>query len=62
MARNASDECGVDDTNFNYSWKIFTSWDYLIGNPDTADNKFAAIVTTFKVFPCVCVCVRVFRL
>ncbi|XP_060763994.1 transmembrane channel-like protein 1 [Neoarius graeffei] len=48
MARNASEESGGDDTNFNYSWKIFTSWDYLIGNPETADSKFASIATNFK--------------
>ncbi|KAJ8401529.1 hypothetical protein AAFF_G00378460 [Aldrovandia affinis] len=48
MARNANEEGGGDDTSFNFSWKIFTSWDYLIGNPETADNKFASITTSFK--------------
>ncbi|XP_017306790.1 transmembrane channel-like protein 1 [Ictalurus punctatus] len=48
MARNASKECGRDDTNFKYSWQIFTGWDYLIGNPEAADNKFASITTNFK--------------
>ncbi|XP_078414066.1 transmembrane channel-like protein 2-B [Cetorhinus maximus] len=49
MARNAR-ESGVDgdDGDFNFSWKMFTSWDYLIGNPETADNKFASITTSFK--------------
>ncbi|XP_055489059.1 transmembrane channel-like protein 2-B [Leucoraja erinacea] len=49
MARNAN-ESGVDgdDGDFNFSWKMFTSWDYLIGNPETADNKFASITTSFK--------------
>ncbi|XP_072373738.1 transmembrane channel-like protein 2-B [Scyliorhinus torazame] len=49
MTRNAR-ESGVDgdDGDFNFSWKMFTSWDYLIGNPETADNKFASITTSFK--------------
>lgn len=49
MAKNANDDGGGDDTSFNFSWKMFTSWDYLIGNPETADNKFASITTSFKV-------------
>nr|XP_055055057.1 transmembrane channel-like protein 1 isoform X1 [Misgurnus anguillicaudatus] len=48
MARNANEEGGGDDTSFNFCWKTFTSWDYLIGNPETADNKFASITTSFK--------------
>lgn len=58
MARNANESGVGDDNSFNFSWKMFTSWDYLIGNPETADNKFASITTCFKVsapewwFPC----------
>uniref|UniRef100_A0A4W3IRS3 Transmembrane channel-like protein n=1 Tax=Callorhinchus milii TaxID=7868 RepID=A0A4W3IRS3_CALMI len=48
MARNANEEGGGDDASFNFSWKIFTSWDFLIGNTETADNKFASITTSFK--------------
>ncbi|KAM4616827.1 transmembrane channel-like protein 1 [Polymixia lowei] len=48
MARNANETGGGDDNSFNFSWKMFTSWDYLIGNPETADNKFASITTSFK--------------
>ncbi|KAM8774830.1 transmembrane channel-like protein 2 [Rhynchonycteris naso] len=38
---------GESDT-FTFSFKMFTSWDYLIGNSDTADNKYASITTSFK--------------
>ncbi|XP_062839823.1 transmembrane channel-like protein 2 [Anolis carolinensis] len=49
MARNAHEDTGDgDEANFTFSWKMFTSWDYLIGNPETADNKFASITTSFK--------------
>ncbi|XP_059584738.1 transmembrane channel-like protein 2 [Alligator mississippiensis] len=49
MARNANESTGDgDDNDFIFSWKMFTSWDYLIGNPETADNKFASITTSFK--------------
>lgn len=49
MARNANETGVGDDNSFSFSWKIFTSWDYLIGNTETADNKFASITTSFKV-------------
>ncbi|XP_063806956.1 transmembrane channel-like protein 2-A [Pseudophryne corroboree] len=49
MAKNINESTADDgDDNFTFSWKIFTSWDYLIGNPETADNKFASITTSFK--------------
>ncbi|XP_061905597.1 transmembrane channel-like protein 1 [Entelurus aequoreus] len=48
MARNANETGVGDDNSFNFCWKMFTSWDYLIGNAETADNKFASITTSFK--------------
>lgn len=63
MAKNA-DVGGGDgeDSEFTFAWKMFTSWDYLIGNSETADNKFASITTSFKVCIKILVCVsqRVF--
>lgn len=37
-----------DDNTFNFSWKVFTSWDYLIGNPETADLSIESL-SDFKV-------------
>ncbi|XP_062410998.1 transmembrane channel-like protein 2-A [Sardina pilchardus] len=49
MAKNQDVGGGDDaDSEFTFSWKMFTSWDYLIGNPETADNKYASITTSFK--------------
>ncbi|XP_016898336.1 transmembrane channel-like protein 2-B [Cynoglossus semilaevis] len=49
MASNANEGGdGAEDGEFTFSWKMFTSWDYLIGNPETADNKYASITTSFK--------------
>lgn len=56
MARNSNEGGdGAEEGDFTFSWKMFTSWDYLIGNPETADNKFASITTSFKVSWCLCV-------
>ncbi|XP_029366130.1 transmembrane channel-like protein 2-B isoform X2 [Echeneis naucrates] len=49
MARNSNEGGdGAEGNEFIFSWKMFTSWDYLIGNPETADNKYASITTSFK--------------
>ncbi|KAG5272613.1 hypothetical protein AALO_G00167450 [Alosa alosa] len=49
MAKNQDVGGGDDaDNEFTFSWKMFTSWDYLIGNPETADNKYASVTTSFK--------------
>eukprot|EP00069_Balaena_mysticetus_P012500 bmy_07649T0 len=37
-----------ESDNFTFSFKMFTSWDYLIGNSETADNKYASITISFK--------------
>nr|XP_020029449.1 transmembrane channel-like protein 2 [Castor canadensis] len=49
MASNTQGSTSEGDTdNFTFSFKMFTSWDYLIGNSETADNKYASIATSFK--------------
>ncbi|XP_055460801.1 transmembrane channel-like protein 2 [Psammomys obesus] len=37
-----------ENDSFTFSFKMFTSWDYLIGNSETADNKYVSITTSFK--------------
>ncbi|KAG8513396.1 Transmembrane channel-like protein 2, partial [Galemys pyrenaicus] len=49
MASNTQGSVGEGESdNFTFSFKMFTSWDYLIGNSETADNKYASITTSFK--------------
>lgn len=51
MAGNANASGGGDDGSFHFSWNVFSSWDFLIGNPETADSKVASITTSVKVGP-----------
>ncbi|XP_066242716.1 transmembrane channel-like protein 2 [Saccopteryx leptura] len=49
MASNTQGSTGEGESDtFTFSFKMFTSWDYLIGNSETADNKYASITTSFK--------------
>ncbi|XP_053527222.1 transmembrane channel-like protein 2 [Artibeus jamaicensis] len=49
MASNSQGSTSEGESeNFTFSFKMFTSWDYLIGNSETADNKYASITTSFK--------------
>ncbi|XP_076855152.1 transmembrane channel-like protein 2-B [Brachyhypopomus gauderio] len=49
MAKNASESDNIGDEDvFKFSWKVFTSWEYVIGNTETAEEKSAAITFGFK--------------
>ena len=49
IAVNAKGEKASDkDDNFIFSWKTFANWDYMIGNTETAKNKFKAIVIAIR--------------
>ncbi|KAL1428995.1 hypothetical protein MTO96_016737 [Rhipicephalus appendiculatus] len=37
-----ADEC-------TFTWKLFSGWDFMIGNSETAHNKVASLVMSFKV-------------
>ncbi|RVE74950.1 hypothetical protein OJAV_G00027540 [Oryzias javanicus] len=38
----------ASDENFTFCWRIFCAWDYLIGNPEAAESKGAAIVNNIR--------------
>lgn len=50
MAKNSRTSlAGTSDENFTFCWRVFCAWDYLIGNPEAAESKGAAIVNSIRV-------------
>ncbi|XP_019618973.1 PREDICTED: transmembrane channel-like protein 3, partial [Branchiostoma belcheri] len=61
MAKNSRmAKLSTEDDQFTFCWKVFCGWDYLIGQSDTADNKFAAISTGIRVSMVVSIITMVF--
>ncbi|XP_039514312.1 transmembrane channel-like protein 3 isoform X3 [Pimephales promelas] len=49
MAKNSRTSlAGTSDENFTFCWRVFCAWDYLIGNPEAAESKGAAIVNSIR--------------
>ncbi|XP_056607428.1 transmembrane channel-like protein 3 [Triplophysa dalaica] len=49
MAKNSRMSlAGASDENFTFCWRVFCAWDYLIGNPEAAESKGAAIINSIR--------------
>ncbi|KAM8972285.1 transmembrane channel-like protein 3 [Pelodytes ibericus] len=49
MARNSRlSLASASDENYTFCWRVFCAWDYLIGNPEAAESKTAAIVNSIR--------------
>lgn len=50
MAKNSRTSlASASNENYTFCWRVFCAWDYLIGNPEAAESKTAAIVNSIKV-------------
>ncbi|KAK2539451.1 Tmc3 [Columba livia] len=49
MAKNSRMSlASASDENYTFCWRLFCAWDYLIGNPEAAESKAAAIVNSIR--------------
>lgn len=50
MAKNSRNSlASASNENYTFCWRVFCAWDYLIGNPEAAESKTAAIVNSIRV-------------
>lgn len=50
MAKNSRNSlASASSENYTFCWRVFCAWDYLIGNPEAAESKAAAIVNSIRV-------------
>uniref|UniRef100_F6WCE2 Transmembrane channel-like protein n=1 Tax=Monodelphis domestica TaxID=13616 RepID=F6WCE2_MONDO len=49
MAKNSRMSlASASNENYTFCWRVFCAWDYLIGNPEAAESKAAAIVNSIR--------------
>uniref|UniRef100_A0A4W3HBR6 Transmembrane channel-like protein n=1 Tax=Callorhinchus milii TaxID=7868 RepID=A0A4W3HBR6_CALMI len=49
MAKNSRlSMASASDENYTFCWKVFCAWDYLIGNPEAAESKTAAVINNIR--------------
>ncbi|XP_019495651.1 PREDICTED: transmembrane channel-like protein 3 [Hipposideros armiger] len=49
MAKNSRTSlASASSENYAFCWRVFCAWDYLIGNPEAAESKTAAIVNSIR--------------
>ncbi|XP_070256811.1 transmembrane channel-like protein 3 [Myotis yumanensis] len=49
MAKNSRlSLASASSDNYTFCWRVFCAWDYLIGNPEAAESKAAAIVNSIR--------------
>lgn len=49
MAKNSRmSKLSEKEDEYAFSWKLFTSWDFMIGNSETSDNRTSSIILGFK--------------
>ncbi|KAM8780288.1 transmembrane channel-like protein 3 [Rhynchonycteris naso] len=49
MAKNSRTSlASASRDHYTFCWRVFCAWDYLIGNPEAAESKAAAIVNSIR--------------